>query len=556
MRSFFFQELFRLAASPVEHCPDASRRTIVAIVVLTAFVVAPALLVDVPAIADYPNHLARMHLISLAGTSHENPYYSIDWAFRTNLGMDLIVPELARAIGVEAASKAFLILSELLIVTGGVALEIAVQKRLYIAGFVAASTLYSVPFAVGLLNFEFGMGLTLWGLACWIATENQSGFLRWILHSTFVVCIYLAHLLALGIYGAALGLLLLSRLSERKISIRTFACMAGSITLPPLCVLGLTIFLGNSVGSRGTEWRLDAKLITLVSLCGYRGWASLVDFCVLLALSYSLFRTRLLSILPEGKWIAGGLLALFIAFPFSATGSAYDDARIAIGACLIIPAFINSSSRHLAGMYLAPAILFLLSVMNAAVAGAVWLSYQQDFEAMKNSFDRIRPGSFVLVSSSDHPAPQSDYLVGHTFRYAPALAGPYARAFVPPIFSDPGLYVLRVNPRSHAFEVTNPFLYEPPPFNLLKNFSAAGRTDVPEFIRCWPNRYHYLYVLGPPQSDAMPSYLVLLVKSARFSLYKIGEPHAGAESSASAGLNAKGEICSSYTKFNALAEHR
>jgi hypothetical protein len=63
---------------------------------LLAFAVNPTLIVDIPAMADYPNHLARMYLLVEGGTADSNPFYEITWKMYPNLGMDLIVPQIAR----------------------------------------------------------------------------------------------------------------------------------------------------------------------------------------------------------------------------------------------------------------------------------------------------------------------------------------------------------------------------------------------------------------------------------------------------------------------------
>ena len=60
------------------------------------------------------------------------------------------------------ATKLFLIVSQLLVVTGAIALEWSVKGRHQFAGLAALLTLNAIPFAWGLLNFQFGVGLALW----------------------------------------------------------------------------------------------------------------------------------------------------------------------------------------------------------------------------------------------------------------------------------------------------------------------------------------------------------------------------------------------------------
>jgi len=44
---------------------------------LVALAILPVFLVKIPAMVDYPNHLARMYLLTTNGTPDENPYYTI-----------------------------------------------------------------------------------------------------------------------------------------------------------------------------------------------------------------------------------------------------------------------------------------------------------------------------------------------------------------------------------------------------------------------------------------------------------------------------------------------
>src|SRR4030088_2471939 len=128
---------------------------IVVFALLAAASLLPVLLTPIPAMVDYPNHLARMYILSQNGTPDANPYYEVAWALYPNLAMDLLVPQMARLIGVENATRLFLLLSQLLVVVGALALERVVKGYVHLAGFAALMFLYCLPFAWGFVNFEF-----------------------------------------------------------------------------------------------------------------------------------------------------------------------------------------------------------------------------------------------------------------------------------------------------------------------------------------------------------------------------------------------------------------
>src|SRR5438876_1137817 len=83
---------------------------------------------------------------------------------------------------VPAAAKSFFLTSQLLVITGVMALERAVKGRLEVAPLAAAIFLYSPPFAWGLVNFEFGIGVALWGIAVWLATQGRPWLPRALIH--------------------------------------------------------------------------------------------------------------------------------------------------------------------------------------------------------------------------------------------------------------------------------------------------------------------------------------------------------------------------------------
>ena len=75
------------------------RATLIALyLVCLAICWTPIFSTTIPPLVDYPNHLARMHI--LVHWEHDEVLqeaYRVDWRPLPNLDMDLIVPTLARA---------------------------------------------------------------------------------------------------------------------------------------------------------------------------------------------------------------------------------------------------------------------------------------------------------------------------------------------------------------------------------------------------------------------------------------------------------------------------
>ena len=226
----------RPAAS--EHDRSRSRTGITTAVFVALLVTAlvPVLWFAIPmAMVDYPNHLARMFILSRDGTADANPYYQVTWALNPDLAMDLLVPRLGRVIGVEAATRLFYLASQILILSGAVAIERVVKGRVAIAGFVALMFLYSLPFAWGFVNFEFALGCALWGIAGALALQDRSWAVRLAMHTAVIAWLFAAHMFALGIYGFTVGLHELWRAwSRRATPLETLARLA-TLALPDPC---------------------------------------------------------------------------------------------------------------------------------------------------------------------------------------------------------------------------------------------------------------------------------------------------------------------------------
>ena len=167
--------------------------------------VIPLLTHPLPPLEDYANHVSRMTVITDHG---QNPflakYYEIDWEILPNLMMDLIVPSIAKVVNVYLASQIFTMMIFSLIMSGTFALNRALFKRWSMLPLVAFPLLYNYMFLIGVMNYFFGIGLALWGLAAWIVLRNRRWPTRYLLSALFAVALYLCHLFTVGVYGLGL----------------------------------------------------------------------------------------------------------------------------------------------------------------------------------------------------------------------------------------------------------------------------------------------------------------------------------------------------------------
>jgi hypothetical protein len=491
-----------------------------AVILLGAVSLLSTLLVDIPAMADYLDHLARMYVLTDAGTLNENPYYEVSFALYPNLAMDLAVPQLARFMSVENATRLFFLLAQVLVVTGALTLEWVVKRRHELAGFAALLTLQSIAFSFGFVNFEFGIGVALFGIASWIACEHRRWYVRLMVHAFFVCLLFVAHFFALGVYGLALGLYELRRMFRERFSIWHVTGTVLMLASPVLVMMAVVYRTGGAIGGTENEWLFSWKPIWFaLSLNGYDLRLSAGSMAALLVVLGYLAAKRQLEITDTGRWIGIGFLIAFIALPFKIFDSRMADVRVIAAAFLILPAFLNV--RHAKqSSYAAGFIVSVLIALNAGYAAYVWLSYQSDYADMKASFALLRPASFVLVADSRTGASQTLLTDAPMYR-APTLAVHYAKAFVSSLYTIAGQVPVEVRSRWKHLDVSAATeSYTPPSLRTLRTLSDGQDViDAPRYLRNWTQDFQYVYLIGTHTENALPGVLDELARYRRFTLY-------------------------------------
>jgi hypothetical protein len=493
----------------------------IVLALLLAASLCPVLLVHIPAMADYPDHLARMYVLSQSGTPAENPFYRVVWAPYPNLAMDVLVPPLAQLVGVEAATRLFLLVSEILLVVGAIAVERVVKGRMALSGYAAVMFLYALPFSWGFLNFEFGLGVALCGIAAMLAAQERPWPIRLVINFCFVAVTFVAHFFALGVYGATLGLYELWRAWDRKASLAETLSRLVVLALPAAALLGVVMLTGTAVGASGSVWYFAFKPLWLFHIMnGYSLPVSAASLAVLSGFLYAAGKRGLLALTPSGLWIAVGFTALYLVIPSRLFGTSYADFRIVAAAAFILPAFCSLALPSRPWRLAALACAAAVTCANLAVVLFVWISYRTDYEDLIESFGKIDKGSFVLVSHSgegDDPPLRS--LFEYPIHNAPTLAVHYANAFVPSFFAAPGKQPIVARARyQHLVEQAS---YGIIPISVLKAIADEKVHDAPQFVAAWRREFDYLYVLGPRAENPMPGDLIELYASRRFVLYAI-----------------------------------
>jgi hypothetical protein len=448
-----------------------------------------------------------------------NSFYQINWKLNPYIAMDLIVPQLARIVSVETAARLFYIASQCLIFTGAIAAEYAMKRQHQLAGYTAVAMLYCAPFTLGLLNFEFGLGLALWGVACWLLVQDRTWIIRLVCHSIFVVILFLSHFFALGIYGLTVGLYELWRIHSQAWQLKRLAQMGMILATPAVIMLALMWFSGASIGGSVIEWSLPWKLLSLsVFMSGYSLPLSALCLAVFTIVWLFLRYKNAFVFLAPGKWIATGYLLLYLIVPWRLFDPAYIELRVIVAAILFLPACISFVSKKNWHFYLAASGMTLIAIVLTGKVFFVWHVYQPEYAKMKLSFGHIQPKSRILIGDSWNGGSRTD---GPMY-FAPTLAVYYAGALVPSFFTTPATQNVRLKQEFKRFEVTDSFQYRPVPLDELIAIAGGSSSPAsPPFVNHWVSDFDYLYVVGRHISNLMPDLLEELTSSERFALYRI-----------------------------------
>ena len=149
-------------------------KLVAAVGMLCLVLLAPLLLVDVPPLLDYPNHLARAVFLAFgANDQFMSQYYAAHWAIIPDLGTDLVWPPLMRVLPIYVAGKVVVGCIVVLPVLGTIAYSRAVfgVRSAWPLGSVLVA--YNGTLLLGFLNFVAGAGLALLMAAAWIAWRDR-----------------------------------------------------------------------------------------------------------------------------------------------------------------------------------------------------------------------------------------------------------------------------------------------------------------------------------------------------------------------------------------------
>lgn len=171
-----------------------------------SLVILPFIGVENIAFIDYPNHLARYHIIENYTQSESlQLFYHLKSGFYPYWGMEGFMKIFVPFIGVDLAGRWFVICSLLTPVIGTLLIARAVHKKISFFTLAACIFIFSEVASWGFVNFLFTLGVAMCAFALWIQTERTNQKIRIISFSLIALIICAMHMISAGFLGLFIG---------------------------------------------------------------------------------------------------------------------------------------------------------------------------------------------------------------------------------------------------------------------------------------------------------------------------------------------------------------
>lgn len=504
----------------------SARWPLAALLACAVLLALPACIAPMPAMPDYPAHLASFYLLAggakLPLLAH---VYRVQWAFVPNLAAEAAVPLLAPLLGLSGATALFLTAAILFWVLGAAAVQWALYRRIGIAPLLSSVFAYNANLMWGFFNYYFAMGLALLAFAAWIAGERRRSTAYYLAFAIAVLIIYFCHVFAVAVLLLLIGCYETAvagwPLSPRRILSRLLPVAAMFVPAVAAFIFLKPHGAGDFVGFNLLD-TIEDRLSAAVQFCFDRpAWWLLGLLVVLFAIA--LWRKRLV-VHPHMRFLLVVLVLACALVPEWAMGGWGIDLRLpaVLGALAFASAEFHFGTRTMAA--LAIGVIVIAAYCSATLAGN-WLYYDHRFAEFRAAARTLPAGSkIVTVLDGDAMGLASDQPYWHMAEYAIIDR----QAFTPLLFTTMGQHVIRLQPPVENIAAASADEGSPPDITELDDLAAGNVNDDPDIRKIFPYlirfQCHFDFALvihlGGHRSP-VPDMLELDHAGSFFSLYRI-----------------------------------
>jgi hypothetical protein len=410
--------------------------------VLVAAALYPIFSVTVPPLVDYPNHLARMHILANWESIPETQRnYIADWKLHPNMAMELIVPFLARVMPIYMAGKLFIAATLLLLLGGTITLRRVLREQVGLWPVLTFLLLYNYVLFWGFLDYLFTAGLALFAFSAWIALRGRSTLLRLAVFSCIATILFIGHLFGLLVYGLLVlgyelfrvrGLPLLGRDMAMSWVVSAF-----QFAIP--AALFLKWMSANGTGDKALNvyGPLNERLAALVSPV-HMGvpWVD-VPAAVFLGILLVMCRSnKSVGFASELKLPLLLLLVAALVMPYYLADVWGTHFRIPpLIACVVVAGVrLAPEARQFVTRVACAAIAIF--IVRTAVISHAWADIDRKFVEFRAATSAIEPGARIIVVQDDADLPSGKIpLYGMQFWNLAAIAVIEQAVFLPNLFT-------------------------------------------------------------------------------------------------------------------------
>jgi hypothetical protein len=512
-----------MAPSDTETQEAARAAWWVGLAVLSAALLAPLLITDVPPVLDYPNHLAR--LVLLAAGAHDNvlgPIFTPAWTIIPDLAGDVIGQLLLHILPVHTAGRCLLAGILLLNLAGVLALHRAYFGRRSFWPLGSGYVAYNCTFLLGFLNWQIASGMAMLFAAGWLTWRERRPAATIISGMAAAVLLFFCHLMGLVFFAVLI-------VSAEARAMRDFRAGLGRCA-GLLAVLAGPIVLATLAAVHdapaAAQWpRLDVKLVNAAS--------PVINYLFPLDMISALFiyggialgvAVGWLIVSPRAIAAAVVLPVAYFALPFDLASASFLDMRFAVMFGFLLFAAVDLKSGRVTsgevatgpvpranprGYRIAAAVGASLFAVRMTILAGVWTEQRRDVAELRAVIAAVPPGAkvfFTNVPQEEAPAywdtgPRSRRLSNglRADYHLPALLLIERGAFWPVLFANPAQQPIRLQPAyatlarqaheipSHARLVADPDSALPMlcHFDYVLMLEAGADSDLEDFIsRC------------------------------------------------------------------------
>jgi hypothetical protein len=495
---------------------------------LSLIVLLPVLTVQVPALGDAINHIARMHVLAAADGSPVRRYYALHWPLSPYLAMDAVVPVLAQFMPVMVAARVFIGACLLMPPAAVAVLQWASRGRIGLATEAAFLLSQNMLLAFGFLNFLFMSGLAVMLFAAWIRTAHWPRWRRAAAFAPAVLVLYFGHIFAcIGYCLMVLGFEVARAARARFQPLPGVALdwlAAGAQAVPALL---LTPFFDRgqvAIGDVVTRYgNVAERLFSLASPVLFLS-GIIFAFVAYLGFFGVILLARWLRI-EATVWPAAAVLFLAsLAIPHVLAGVWGADERLPLMAYMVA---LGGMAASLSAVWraLLLAVIVALTLTKSIDSTLVLQKIDGRIAQTRRVLESLPRGSRLLVMDDGSLRSRTDPLSPNAYWHIPLMAVIDRDAFVPYLFTG----FMTVHPTDAVRDASTP---SGQPLDAAELADGLAHPDtlgatIPDgrggriYWYGWRQKFDYLLVQHANYRSPLPGFLQPVAMSEVADLYKI-----------------------------------